>query len=120
MKRDMDIIRTILLEVEKNCDPCEILKIHVDGKADEIVAAHINLMGEAGLVKPVTDDARPRGMGLTWGGHEFLDTIRESSTWMKLKGKLGKSIDSISFEVLRLAAIALAKEQLRVHGINVD
>ncbi len=65
MKRDMDLIRKILLEVEKNCDPYEILEIHVDGKADEIVTAHINLMGEAGLVNPVTEDTRPRVMGLT-------------------------------------------------------
>ena len=53
MKRDMDLVRAILLEVEKHSDgfaPCEL---EIDGYTPEQIAYHAYIMGEAGLVHAI-------------------------------------------------------------------
>jgi hypothetical protein len=105
MKRDMDLVRKILFQVEKQDEP-EDLVLSLEGYADEVVAHHIFLMGEAGLLS-VTDTSS-RGYPLptaianyiTWKGHEFLDVARSDTLWEKVKKKVKDSLPSVSYEVL--------------------
>ncbi len=51
MKRDMDLAREILFEVEKCEDPWGPNEIQIEGYADQLVSYHIKLLYQAGLVE---------------------------------------------------------------------
>lgn len=110
MKRDWDLIRKILIELEKSDDMRKVLQ-DVEGYEREKVGHHIFLLKEAGLVD--ANCTRLHGMmishatSLTWGGHEFLGKIRSETLWKKV-GKLlqEKGLD-LSFETIKVAATKL-------------
>jgi len=93
MKRDLDLIREIMLKIEADQKPDGHPKrIEIaDCSADEI-SYHIGLLAEAGLIHAATlsgDDRREHyATGLTWQGHEFLDAIRDNNAWNRIKTKL--------------------------------
>ncbi len=91
MKRDMELIRLILLEIEKAPDASSIADLPVDGYTTSVVAYHCKLLYEAGFVSDY-DDLFAEGElcdfsvgGLTWEGYDYLDCIRDDSLWGKTK-----------------------------------
>ena len=118
MKRDMDLIRLLLLEQEQGEPPAGLSEYPQD-----VQAYHAALLVEAGLVVGIVDEG-PSGEvaativnRLTWAGHDFLDAARSDTTWNKVKGKVVKSGLSLTFstllEVLKFEAHAqLAKQGL--------
>ena len=78
MKRDMDLIRSILLYSEHNCVGLRSCTVTVDDfeetKSKETLMAHINMLREIGLLG---EGRRAIGIisigNLTWHGHDFLD-----------------------------------------------
>jgi len=105
MKRDMELIRQILQATEalefQDGEPPE----HYSAKSyDE--AYQIALMQDAGLVEA---DVTTANMGLpeaatvfrmTWAGHDFLDSTRDSKIWEAAKNKIIKSGVSWTFSLL--------------------
>jgi len=122
MKRDMDLARAILIEIEEDphldrsklisasmIDPDEIKG--APGHSKEEVAYHLALLIEAGLVEgKVGLEQFPLISGLTWNGHEFLDNIRDSGIWGKTKARI-KDIPSVALSVV----IEIAKSEVRKH-----
>lgn len=114
MRRDMDLVRKLLLEAE-TIPPYEIGSFGVDDVDPLVVTAHIELMQEAGLLEadflsgPVAHVQR-----LTWFGHDSLDSIRDDSTWSKVKSRVAESVGTVSFDVLVALAIAVAKDKLNL------
>src|SRR5687768_8627056 len=96
MKRDMELVRAILLEVEKagpNGEPIEITD-----KSVEEVNYHIKRMKEAGLIDAVisetilsgsTPSSPYRIVEMTWKGHDFLDAARDTGVWRKALSRIG-------------------------------
>lgn len=59
MKRDMDLVREILLEIEKSYVSTAIRDLQIDGYDKETIAYHCKILHEAGLVseyKPIYAD----------------------------------------------------------------
>lgn len=118
MKRDMDLVRSILLALENSPHGRAPTELVVEGYSDEQVGYHAHLMHEAGLI--VAADATslsspsPCAMPLqmTWYGHDFLDAARSVSIWERAKD-LTSQVGSVSFEVLQDVLVAVAKEQLQ-------
>ena len=92
MKRDMDLVRKILLAIEES----ESGNIKLDRLDDDLdrVYRHVALMEEFGLVDaiiirsgdgPVERILRCKVKDLTWKGHEFLEKARDESIWEKAK-----------------------------------
>ena len=50
---------------------------------------------------------------LTWKGHEFVDTIRDSGIWNNVKERL-KGLPSVALSVVAEIAIAEAKKRLKL------
>ncbi|MBA4104464.1 MAG: hypothetical protein C0485_01810 [Pirellula sp.] len=119
MKRDMELIRTILLAVESyepDDDP-----LTFDGYSEEQVGFHCYLLGEAGLaeVMDATSLGDPTPMAeirhLTWQGYEFLDAARDDTVWNQAKerlGSAGKSLLSVPLGVMTALLIDEAKRRL--------
>lgn len=97
MKRDIELIRLILLREETGAPPAELATY--DAAA---IAYNSVLAIEAGLLRgqiyheagsPV---AIATVSGITWAGHDFLDATRDSRIWKKARNRalaLGTSWD---------------------------
>ena len=91
MKRDMDLIRKIMLQIEKEYDSTAILNLKVEDYTPEQIATHCKMLYEAGLLSDykaqyASDELYMFGVGnLTWEGYDYLDKIRDDSVWKKVK-----------------------------------
>ncbi|MBB3213421.1 DNA-binding transcriptional ArsR family regulator [Herbaspirillum sp. Sphag1AN] len=111
MQRNWDCIRAILLAIEGLGNTQSHLEASaVDGYDSETVSYHIRMLIEAGLVegKCIQGISGPvicHASRLTWEGHEFLDKIRSNSVWNKVKGIAREKGLSMSFDVIKMAAV---------------
>lgn len=120
MKRDFDLIREILLQIEATPVGQFTSKISYDGANPETIMSHVALLIEAGLVDGPTLKTNSGGImakptGLTWAGHDFLDSIRDESLWQKAKTTILKPAGGVALSVLLDWAKDEAKRRL---GIN--
>ena len=105
MKRDMDLVRRIVLAVA-DLPYGESLRKLNDVSEDEFVT-HVAWMLEAGLVKAQVQE----GAGsfakfavvhrLTWSGCEFADAVVNDTMWSKAKENVLKPGMSFTFDVLK-------------------
>ena len=118
MQRDMDLVRLILLEIEKSSeDPRSEIRLQIPNYTSEQVSYHVMILDDADLIEAC--DLSTMGSGsiwlpkrLTWSGHEFLDAARNDSIWKKAKEKAS----SMNFELLKELLLNLARQQLGVES----
>ena len=101
MKRDMDIIRRIVLSTRDEAAPVRSL----EGVSPDVFAEHVRLLEEAGLVGAAVQVVQQRATAalvwrLTWAGHEFADAISSDTLWRKAKDNVIKPTGSWTFGVL--------------------
>jgi len=103
MKRDMDLIRALLLALERDEDnPPEVAKYQ-----PKEVAYNAALIIEAGLAEGVIAEGgfneimRADLDRLTWAGHDFIEAAREETLWKKAKEKVMKPGASFTFEIVK-------------------
>jgi len=120
MKRDMDLIRKILLEVESDVHGFAPQKIEIDNYTQEEIGYHIHLLGEAGLAEVInmtfdqSDSPSARVLNLTWDGHEFLDSSRENRIWNQAKDAISKVGGGASIQIWTALLVAYAKRELHL------
>jgi len=89
MKRDMDLIREMLLEIEANPDPMDGPSLDIGGRSRDEISYHVMLMHQAGLIDAwdcsSVDEICWYPKDLTWEGHEFLEAARDPARWQKAK-----------------------------------
>lgn len=121
MKRDMDLIRELLLKLEalpKSSTAVMTIEPHeeevsVPGYEPDQIAYHLDLIDEAGLI----DNANVRpmyGIGfrkLTWAGHDLLDSVRNPETWAKTK-RGAAAAGGFTVDILKDLAKGLIKKQI--------
>jgi Hypothetical protein (DUF2513) len=120
MKRDMDLIRQILLAVEASPTawaPSEVHELQMEGYSEEEVGSHALLIIEAGLARGQETTGMglsPRGFiyRLTWNGHEFLDAAKDDTLWNKAKTTIGQHFGSVPFDVLKQYLMKLINDGL--------
>src|SRR5215813_3685824 len=105
MKRDMDIVRHLLLWVESD----RTLQLPSD-VTQETFAYHAQLMIDAGLIEGTVHYGSRRGIRapdafhiqrLTWAGHDFLEAARNDTVWRTAKEKILKPGVSWTFDLLK-------------------
>ena len=105
MRRNMDLIRWILIEVEANDDPNEYATPVVEGFSEVEVCHHIALMAQAGLISAV--DRSAIGVyfwsagQLTFHGHELLECARDEALWNEVTRHVADACGGTIFEVIR-------------------
>jgi hypothetical protein len=116
MKRDMDLARKILLEVEAYTEIDGWVPLEIEGYSSTEINYHIKLLAQAGLVE--AEDASTLGgssfyvSSLTWEGHEFLDAARDSSRWQKAKDLVAQKGGALTFEILKQVLMEIAKNNI--------
>lgn len=121
MKRDMDLVRSILMQLEEHRHGWAPERFAVQGHSEEEVRFHVHLMAQAWLVRTkdvtCTDSDSPGAVptSITWAGYEFLDLAREPSIWDKAKSRVLTAVGGIGLELLKETLRALSKEKLGLH-----
>ncbi|QHJ00089.1 DUF2513 domain-containing protein [Xylophilus rhododendri] len=104
MKRDMDLVRRILLATAEL--PPEGQLKGLDGVPQPEFVIHAIWLAEAGLVRAITSDKALSSeyafiLRLTWAGCDFTDAIRSDTLWAKAKSTVLKPSMSFTFDVLK-------------------
>lgn len=113
MKRDMDLIRLRLLQIEG-----EEPKPDLSGYTQEQIIYHSALLIEAELVKgiilpdPQSYPTSTVVIRLTWKGHEFLDAARNDTIWKKAGAQIKKAGGQITLALLEELLKKLGKDAL--------
>ena len=111
MKRNMDLARSILLEVERRPYPIQKAeKLSIEGYSDEEITYHIILLIEGGFISYSKIHGKGYPERLTWVGHEFLDASRDEGRWEKAKKVMAEKAGGVSFEVIKQLLIQLMKD----------
>lgn len=90
MKRDFDLLRVLLREIE-DLPPGRIASaFKYDGIDKDTIAAHAALLFDAGLVKgkmryPLKGPPQFQIAGLTWAGHDFIAVAKNDTIWEKAR-----------------------------------
>jgi len=113
MKRDMNLIRLLLLEVEGE-EPRPDLSAYTEDQR----IYHSALLIEAGLVHgQVLENGSGQPVGTvisrpTWAGHEFLDAARNDTIWKKATEQIKKSGVDVTITLLKDILNQLLKQSL--------
>ena len=123
MKRDMELVREVLLRVEglsgrpgtrwlcNSFDP----GFEVEGWSGDDVDHHLRLLADADCL--LTAKQAGDGVmlsGLSWKGCEFLDTVRSPEVWRRTKEAAGK-VGGVSISILSEMAKVIAKAMIKDH-----
>ncbi|MBF9195409.1 DUF2513 domain-containing protein [Microvirga terrestris] len=128
MKRDMDLVRNLLLEIEASEKPALYISDlisadRLNGIDQPTIELHLKLLIEAGLIDANQKQGSSTVGGwyvrrLTWDGHEFLDTMRDPEIWRKTK-EGASAAGSWSIAALKEIGTALLKAKVQsVLGIE--
>lgn len=106
MKRDLELIRKLLLAAEAHEHGFLTDALRVDGWSEEQVGFHVYLLGQAGFMNVVENttigDKSPSALplNLTWAGYEFLEAAKDDTVWAKAKEKVLKPAGGVALDVL--------------------
>jgi Hypothetical protein (DUF2513) len=116
MKRDMDLVRKLLLEIEeKDVGDGQWINIKIADFSEAQITEHLFLLYKAQLVEGNdTSSLNKRSFmprRLTWNGYDFIDSIRDVETWKKTKnGALAAG--GWTVDILRDLAKGLIKKKI--------
>lgn len=101
LKRDMDLIRSILLEIEGKESTTSWVTLSLEGYSDEQINYHLDLLDQVGFLE-VKKFSLERHMvrNITMRGHDFLDNAKNESVWEKTKTVIKDHGGSASMQVI--------------------
>ena len=115
MKRDAELVRTLLLEAENHKEPTPKF-LAIDGVDQRLLNRHLHIMHDAGLIDivPRSADHQPYGViDLTWEGHELLAAIKDKRVWARLTDRLSSDdLSALPLSTLRDIGLALLKQEV--------
>lgn len=119
MNRDMDLVRRILLHVEKK-DTLRPERIVFDDVEDDVLGRHVEMLHDEGLLEGSEKDLSHLSYtlilvtDLTWAGHDFVAALQNESVWRQMKQKLSAvDLATIPLTLLRSAALDLLEKYVR-------
>lgn len=118
MKRDLDLVRALLLRVEAaDGSLCET-DFEFKNYSSKQVDYHLELLIEKGFLDGKVSRDWGRTIvnvqihGVTWDGQDYLDTIRDDDLWKKIKKAIKAVTDTTTFEVTKQVATQVAIKQI--------
>lgn len=114
MKRDMNLIRLLLLNCESEGSQADALRAY----ETTTQVYHLALLIEAGLIRgEVTCDEQGEPgcvitTGLTWAGHDFLDAARSEGPWRKAIAIAKEKGVTLTLDILQDLLKGIIRDQL--------
>jgi len=120
MKRDMDLIRKLLLYFEERASFAVERNPKIEGCDEREIGYQLLLMAQANLIvyEASRSSTNPERLiavypfGLSWEGHEFLDAARDDTMWKKAKDAVLNATGGLSLAVLKALLVHYAKKGL--------
>jgi hypothetical protein len=101
MKRDMELIRLLLIQQETGESPSELESYPVDAQIYNLELMHDAGFIVANFMRDATGEAKGATIRrLTWSGHDFLDSTSDSEIWKLAKEHVIKPGASWTFSLL--------------------
>lgn len=127
MKVDPDLVRNILIEIEKLPPEPQPLnrvtkwyQIILEGRSKEEISEHVRLMVEAGFLQALK---HPEQGGIfwypirmTWHGHQYLDSVRADTVYAKTKEIASRAFGTVTVETIKVAIPLALQALLKSHG----
>lgn len=115
MKRDIELMRKILLEIERQESGYAPIDMLIEGYTQEQIRYHAHLMMQGGLIEGIkctnlsstSPQAIPRS--LTSAGHDFLEAARNDTVWKKAMNLVQEKGGAITVTVLSQLLSSLMK-----------
>jgi hypothetical protein len=114
MKRDMELIRELLLAIESDCKEDGLLSCQLTPENTwehrESICYNLKLMRDAGFIEAeqLMPDIFIKRM--TWEGHEFLDSARNESIWKETMSLVQEKGGSVAIGVLTQLLSSVTKQ----------
>jgi len=111
MKRDMELIRKILITIEESDKTQGEIPLKFDGYLDEQVSYHVKILHDHGLINAINasslDGLNWMTTGLTWAGHDYIEAIKDEKRWQKVKEWVMNNGKILTLETIKQAVQAL-------------
>lgn len=122
MKRDMDLCRKVLQVIEDGNDRPHTIGVTDLGEDEafdvtqETLNYHVKLLIQADLVNSGGTLVRgiPVVRGLTWKGHDFVESSRNQGLWEKAKQTVKEKTGGLTLELLSAVLASVAKKALGI------
>lgn len=107
MKRDMDLIRDILLIVESAVGMIELSNAGIKSHSDNEIGYHLEMLIDHGYIDGDVktswggDYIQMTAKALTLDGHDFLDAMRDNKVWSKAKKVISDTVGSTTLSVIK-------------------
>jgi hypothetical protein len=111
MKRDMELVRKILLVMEAEPSGTGPMYPKIEGYDPETVMHHIYIMGTGKLIECDPGVSANEGhvrkasaRNIMWDGYEFLNAARDQDTWEQAKETVrgaGRDLSTVTIGVLQ-------------------
>jgi hypothetical protein len=117
VKRDLDLVRQLMLRIE-SLPASPPVQYRMSEIEDPVLLAHLELLIDAGLVNgKIARSHGTRGdvisvSGLTWQGHEWIETVRSQSLWNEVRSTLVDGGGVLTFELTRAVAGKILRARL--------
>jgi hypothetical protein len=115
MKRDLDLIRNILIKMEESPGPFFGGELKFQDKSHDEVHFHLKLMRDAGLIHAEDlsgmDSIEFFPLHITWEGYEFLEAAKDDARWNEVKSKMS-TIGGFVYEIAKPLLIELARREV--------
>lgn len=117
MKRDMELVRLLLLDLEG--ENSESTETNLKDFSQSKIAYHVRLLTDTGFINSKTfpnyDSETGRtyiSESLTWKGHDFLDDARDEKVWKTATDKIKNAVTSVSLDVLKTVLNQVAQDTI--------
>ena len=130
MKRDMDLIRELMLRLEAYPLPSGAVsyftaddeEMSVPECTPQEIDQHLLMIAKSGFID--TGSSNPSyGIafkGLTWAGHDFVDSVRDPEIWRQTKKGIEKA-KGFSVDLIVAVAKGILKKKLAdLSGVEID
>lgn len=118
MRRDMDLVREILIATADAEGSVSIETFVNDNRSMDLVAYNVEMMADHGLIDAKVE--REWGghavlgtiTALTWDGQDYLDAIENDEVWSKTKATIKGTVKHTTLGVIRDVAVAVTKSMI--------
>lgn len=118
MKRDMELIRKIILNIESSQHGFVNNDLEIEGYISEQIDYHSYLIIQGGLAEGITttnfQSSSPTAIirNLTWQGHEFAEAARNDSIWYRVSKIIKDKGEGMAFPIITQLLISEIKKNV--------
>ncbi len=105
MQRDLELIRRLLIAIEKLPYPNQYISFPWSEPCADVISYHVNLMQQGGLIQATENKLSCfnewNDVCLTWKGHELLELIRAEENWQEAQNAVEKRSHGNNLELIK-------------------